>query len=108
MKKLFITAAIIASLATAVPASAQRAGLGPTANTDTGTGVIPPAGFAPSSPVHNLNEESAGLPGASPFPQRLALVRLLEVITLLDKAACDPTCVDMLRTPRPQTRSSAP
>ena len=99
MKKFFSTAAIVAVLASAVPASAQRAGLGPTANTGTGLGVIPPGGFGPSSPLHNLNEESAGLPGAAPYPQRLALVRLLEVIALLDKSACDPTCDEMLRTP---------
>jgi hypothetical protein len=100
MKKLFRTAAVIAALASAVPASAQRAGLGPTANTGTGPGVIPPSGFGPSSPLHNLNEESAGPPGAAPCPHRLALVRLLEVMALLDEAACDPTCDELkLRTP---------
>jgi hypothetical protein len=100
MKKLFSTAAIIAALASAVPASAQRTGPGPTANTGTGPGVFLPAGFGPSSPLHDLNEESAGLPGGAPYPQGLALVRLLEVMALLDEAACDPTCDELtLRTP---------
>ena len=66
MKTLLSTAAIIAALASAVPASAQRAGPGPTANTGTGPGVIPPGGFGPSSPLYNLNEASAGLLGAAP------------------------------------------
>src|SRR6201981_3932249 len=66
MKKLLSTAAIIAVLASAVPASAQRTGPGPTANTGTGPGVIPPGGFGPSSPLFNLNEGLAGLPGAPP------------------------------------------
>jgi hypothetical protein len=99
MNKLFSTAAIIAALASAVPASAQRAGLGPTANTGTGLGALPPGRVGPSSPLQNLHEESAGLPGVAPYPQRLALVRLLEVMALLDEAACGPTCDDMLRTP---------
>jgi hypothetical protein len=99
MKKLFSTAAIIAALASALPASAQRTGPGPTANTATGPGVLPPGGFGPS-PLHNLNEESAGLSGGAPYPQRLVLVRLLEVMALLDEAACDPTCGELrLRTP---------
>jgi hypothetical protein len=99
MKKLLRTAAIIAALASAVPASAQRTGPGPTANTSTWPGVIPPGGFGPSSPLHNLNEESAGPPGAA-YPHRLALVRLLEVMALLDEAACDRTCDELtLRTP---------
>jgi hypothetical protein len=66
MKKLLSTAAIIAALASAMPASAQRTGPGPTANTGTGPGVIPPGGFGPSSPLHNLNAGSVGLPGAAP------------------------------------------
>jgi len=68
MKKLLSTAAIIAALAAAVPASAQRTGPGPTANTGTGPGVIPPGGYGPSSPLFNLNlkTESAGLPAAAP------------------------------------------
>jgi hypothetical protein len=65
MKKLLSTAAIIAALAAAVPASAQRRGPGPTANTGTGPGVIPPGGYGPSSPLYNLNEGS-GLLGAAP------------------------------------------
>lgn len=100
MKKLLSAAAIIASLASAVPASAQRTGPGPTANPDTGPGVFLPGEFGPSSPLHNLNEESAGLPGAASYPQRLALVRLLEVMALFDEAACEPTCGKLrLRTP---------
>src|SRR5580704_10189865 len=77
MKKLFSTAAIIAALASAVPVSAQRTGPGPTANPGTGPGVFLPGGVGPSSPLDNLNEESAGLPGAASYPQRLAWVRLL-------------------------------
>jgi hypothetical protein len=100
MKKLFSTAAIVAALASAVPASAQPTGPGPTANTGTGPGVLPPGGFGPSSPLYNLNEESAGLPGGAPYPQSLALVRLLAVMALLDEAGCDPTCDELLlRTP---------
>jgi len=68
MNKLLSTAAIIVVLAPAVPASAQRVGPGPTANTGTGPGVIPPGGYGPSSPLFNLNlkAESAGLPAAGP------------------------------------------
>ena len=66
MKKLLSTAAIIAALASAVPALAQRTGPGPTANTGTGPGVIPPGGYGSSSPLHNLNGGSVGLPGAAP------------------------------------------
>jgi len=66
MKKLLSAAAIIAALASAVPASAQRTGPGPSANTGTG-GVIPPGGYGPSSSLRNLNGGSAGLPGAAPL-----------------------------------------
>ena len=68
MKKLLSTAAIIAALAAAVPALAQRTAPGPAANTATGRGVIPPGGYGPSSPLFNLNlkAESAGLPAAAP------------------------------------------
>src|ERR1700756_5915863 len=68
MKKLLSTAAIIAALASAVPALAQRTGPGPTANTGTGPGVIPRGGYGPSSPLFNLNlkAESVGLPAAAP------------------------------------------
>jgi len=67
MNKLLSTAAIIAALASAVPASAQRTGPGAAANTGTGPGVIPPGGYGPSSPLFNLNlkAESAGLPAAA-------------------------------------------
>jgi hypothetical protein len=47
MKKLLSTAAIIAALAAAVPALAQRTGPGPTANTGTGPGVILQADTVP-------------------------------------------------------------
>ena len=100
VKTFFSTAAIIAALASAVPASAQHTGPGPTVNTGTGPGVLPPEGFGPSSPLYSLNEEPAGLPGAAPYPQHLALVWLLEVMALLDEAGCDPTCDElMLHTP---------
>src|SRR5580693_7865060 len=69
MKNFFSTTAIIAVLASAVPASAQHTGPGPTVNTGTGPGVLPPGRFGPSSPLHNLSEESAGLTGAAPYPQ---------------------------------------
>jgi hypothetical protein len=61
MKKFLSTAAIIAALPTAAPALAQRMGPGPTANTGTGTGVLPQGGFGPSSPLKNLNAGSGGL-----------------------------------------------
>ena len=65
MKKLFRTAVIIAALASAVPASAQRTSPGPNANTGRGPGVIPPGGRS-TSPLFNLNERSPGLPDAAP------------------------------------------
>jgi len=73
MKKLLSTAAIIAALASAVPASAQRTGPGPNANTGTGPGVTPPGGFGPSSPLFNLNLKGDPLwtvqePAASVLP----------------------------------------
>jgi hypothetical protein len=43
--------AIIAALAIATPASAQRSGPGPSAQTGTGPSVYPPGGFGPSSPM---------------------------------------------------------
>ena len=66
IKKLFSGVAIIAALAIAVPASAQRTGPGPDASTTTGPGVIPPGGFGPSSPLFNLPPGSPGLPDAAP------------------------------------------
>jgi len=74
MKKRFSTAAIAAALASAVPASAQRTSPGPTVNTGTGPGVLPPGGFGPSSPLHNLNEEPAGLPGAAPLSSTFGFI----------------------------------
>jgi hypothetical protein len=66
MKELFSGVAIIAALAIAAPASAQRTGPGPDASTTTGPGVIPPGGFGPSSPLFNLPLDSPGVPGAAP------------------------------------------
>ena len=100
MKKFFSSTATIAVLASAAPASAQHMGPGPTVNTGAGPGVLPPGRFGSSSPLNNLSEASAGLTGAAPYLQRLALVRLLEVMALLDEAGCDPTRDElMLRTP---------
>jgi hypothetical protein len=67
MRHLLSTVAIIAAFAIAAPASAQRTGPGPYANTGTGPGVTPPGGFGPSSPLSNLPAGSPALPGASPF-----------------------------------------
>jgi hypothetical protein len=99
MKKLFSTAAIIAALASAVPASAQRTGPGPTANTGTGPGVLPPGRLGPSSALQS--EPGVWWPArCALYPQSLALARLLEVIALLDGAGRDPTFAElMLRTP---------
>jgi hypothetical protein len=70
MKHLLSGVAIIAALAVAVPASAQRTGPGPYANTGTGPGVTPPGGRAPplrssicrrgllACPVRRLGERS--------------------------------------------------
>jgi hypothetical protein len=67
MRHLLRSVAIIAAVAIAVPASAQRMGPGPYASTGTGPGVTPPGGFGPSSPLSNLPAGSASLPGAAPF-----------------------------------------
>jgi len=48
--------AIIATLAIAAPASAQRMGPGPTAQTGTGPGVYPLGGFGPSSPMYDAQD----------------------------------------------------
>ena len=61
MKHLLSGVAIIAALALAAPASAQRSGPGPGAWTGTGPGVIPPGGPGPSSPLSNLPAGSPGL-----------------------------------------------
>jgi hypothetical protein len=66
MKHLLSGVAIIAALAIAAPASAQRTGPGPYANTGTGPGVTPPGGPGPSSSLFNLPAGSPGLPGAAP------------------------------------------
>ena len=65
MKHLLSGVAIIAALAVAVPASAQRTGPGPYAYTGTGPGVTPPGGFGPSSPLYNVPYGSPGLPYAA-------------------------------------------
>ena len=48
--------AIIAALAIATPASAQRIGPGPSAQTGTGPSVYPPGGFGPSSPMFDAQD----------------------------------------------------
>ena len=48
--------AIIAALAITTPASAQRSGPGPGAQTGTGPGVYPPGGFGPSSTLYNAQD----------------------------------------------------
>ena len=67
MKHLLSGVAIIAALAVAVPASAQRTGPGPYAYTGTGPGVTPPGGFGPSSPLYNQPAGSPGLSGPAPL-----------------------------------------
>jgi len=58
-----VTIAIVAALAITAPASAQRSGPGPTAQTTTGPGVIPPGGFGPSeTSLYNVPHGSSGLP----------------------------------------------
>ena len=55
--------AVIAALAITAPASAQRSGPGPTAQTGVGPGVILPGGFGPSeTSLFNLPYGSPGLP----------------------------------------------
>ena len=56
MRNLLSGVAIIAALAIAAPASAQRTGPGPTAQTGTGPDVYPPGGFGPSSPMYNAQD----------------------------------------------------
>src|SRR5208283_2895990 len=58
-----VAIAIVAALAITAPASAQRSGPGPTAQTTTGPGVIPPGGFGPSeTSLYNVPYGSPGLP----------------------------------------------
>jgi hypothetical protein len=57
MSKIVSGVAIIAALAIATPALAQRSDPGPTAQTATGPGVYPPGGFGPSSPMYNAQDE---------------------------------------------------
>ena len=63
MKYLLSSVAIVAALAFALPASAQRSGPGSTAGTGTGPGVNPPGGPGPSQPYYNLPPGSPGVPG---------------------------------------------
>ena len=56
MRNLLNGVAIIAALAIAAPASAQRIGPGPTAQTGTGPDVYPPGGFGPSSPMYDAQD----------------------------------------------------
>ena len=67
MRHLLSGVAIIAALAIAVPASAQRSGPGPGAQTTTGPGVYPPGGPGPSSSLHNLPAGSPGLFDGAPW-----------------------------------------
>ena len=66
---LLSSVAIIAALAIAAPASAQRTGPGPGAQTTTGPGVYPPGGFGPSSPLFNAQDvyPNPSAPGAVPW-----------------------------------------
>jgi hypothetical protein len=52
MRHLLSGVAIIAALALGVPASAQRFGADPGAQTGTGPDAYPPGGFGPSSPMY--------------------------------------------------------
>jgi hypothetical protein len=63
MKHLLTGVAIVAALAFAAPAWAQRQGPGATAPTGTGPAVNPPGGPGPSSPLYNLPQGSPGIPG---------------------------------------------
>jgi len=68
MKYLLSGVAIVAALAIAAPASAQRTGPGAGAATTTGPTGVPPGGFGPSSPMSNLPEtrgEQYPAPGAT-------------------------------------------
>jgi hypothetical protein len=56
MRNLLSGVAIIAALAIAAPAFAQRSGPGPTAQTGTGPAVYPPGGFGPSSPMYDAQD----------------------------------------------------
>ena len=66
MKYLLSSVAIVAALAFALPASAQRSGPGGGASQTTGPGVTPPGGPGPSSPLSNLPAGSPGLPPQAP------------------------------------------
>ena len=66
MKYLLSSVAIVAALAFALPASAQRTGPGAGASQTTGPGVTPPGGPGPSSPLSNLPAGSPGLPPQAP------------------------------------------
>jgi hypothetical protein len=66
MKYLLSSVAVVAALAMAVPASAQRTGPGAGAQSTTGPGVTPPGGPGPSSPLSNLPAGSPGLPPQAP------------------------------------------
>ena len=67
MKLLLSGIAIIAALASAVPALAQRTGPGTYASYGSGPGVTPPGGYGPSSPLANVPVGSPGLPPAEPW-----------------------------------------
>jgi len=56
MRNLLTGVAIIAALAIATPASAQRIGPGPSAQAGTGPSVYPPGGFGPSSAMFDAQD----------------------------------------------------
>jgi len=67
MRQLLSGVAIVAALAIAAPAFAQRSGPGPGAQTTTGPGVYPPGGYGPSSSLHNVAAGPTSVPGAAPW-----------------------------------------
>jgi hypothetical protein len=67
MRLLLSGVAIVAALAIAAPAFAQRSGPGPGAQTTTGPGVYPPGGPGPSSSLYNLPASPPGVPGTAPW-----------------------------------------
>jgi hypothetical protein len=66
MRGLLSGAAIIAALAIAVPALAQRSGPGPGAQTGTGPSAYPPGGYGPSSSLFNVQPEYPYQTGVAP------------------------------------------
>src|SRR5271166_1578420 len=87
MRHLLSGVAIVAALAIAVPALAQRSGPGPGAQTTTGPGVYPPRGaravlFAPQSAGRVSRSDRCGALGDAPsanydVPRGLAAVTVV-------------------------------